>query len=45
MPGRTLQSPGCFDAFEAAATQQGLHKQKPPSEGLKKFDGVAEDLM
>jgi hypothetical protein len=34
-----------FAAFEAAATEQGLHKQKPPSEGLKKFDGVAEDLM
>ncbi|RWO85971.1 DUF982 domain-containing protein [Mesorhizobium sp.] len=34
-----------FAAFEAAATEQGLHKQKPPSEGLKKFDEVAEDLM
>jgi hypothetical protein len=34
-----------FAAFEAAATEQGLHKQKPPSAGLKKFDGVAEDLM
>ncbi|WP_162457859.1 hypothetical protein [Mesorhizobium tianshanense] len=34
-----------FAAFEAAATEQGLHKQKPPSVGLKEFDGVAEDMM
>ncbi|MER8827506.1 DUF982 domain-containing protein [Mesorhizobium sp. M0938] len=34
-----------FAAFEAAAAEQGLHKQRPPSEGLKKFDGVAEDLI
>ncbi|WP_419697161.1 DUF982 domain-containing protein [Mesorhizobium muleiense] len=34
-----------FAAFEAAATEQGLLKRKRPSEGLKKFDGVAEDLM
>ena len=34
-----------FAAFEAAASEQGLLKQKPPSAGLRKFDGVAEDLM
>jgi hypothetical protein len=34
-----------FDAFEAAATEQGLHKQKPPSVGLRQFDGVAEDMI
>lgn len=34
-----------FAAFEAAATEQGLHKQKPPSVGLKQFDGVAEVMM
>ncbi|CAH2397527.1 DUF982 domain-containing protein [Mesorhizobium ventifaucium] len=34
-----------FAAFEAAASEQGLLKQKPPSVGLRKFDGVAEDLL
>ncbi|RWO27850.1 DUF982 domain-containing protein [Mesorhizobium sp.] len=34
-----------FAAFEAAASEQGLLEQKPPSTGLRKFDGVAEDLM
>ncbi|RWK57141.1 MAG: DUF982 domain-containing protein [Mesorhizobium sp.] len=34
-----------FAAFEAAASEQGLLEQKPPSAGLRKFDGVAEDLM
>ncbi|TIL39061.1 MAG: DUF982 domain-containing protein [Mesorhizobium sp.] len=34
-----------FAAFEAAASEQGLLDQKPPSAGLRKFDGVAEDLM
>ncbi|WP_301555179.1 DUF982 domain-containing protein [Mesorhizobium ventifaucium] len=34
-----------FAAFEAAASEQGLLRQKPPSAGLRKFDGVAEDLI
>ncbi|WP_198032922.1 MULTISPECIES: DUF982 domain-containing protein [unclassified Mesorhizobium] len=34
-----------FDAFRAAASEQGLLKRKPPSIGLRKFDGVAEDLL
>ncbi|RWP54418.1 DUF982 domain-containing protein [Mesorhizobium sp.] len=34
-----------FDAFRTAASEQGLLKRKPPSEGLRQFDGVAEDLM
>jgi hypothetical protein len=34
-----------FAAFKAAASEQGLLKRKRPSVGLKKFDGVAEDLM
>ena len=34
-----------FDAFKAAASEQGLLKRKPPSEGLRQFDGVAEDLQ
>ena len=34
-----------FAAFEEAASEQGLLKQKPPSVGLRKFDGVAEDLL
>ncbi|BCH15001.1 DUF982 domain-containing protein [Mesorhizobium sp. L-2-11] len=32
-------------AFKAAASEQGLLKRNPPSVGLRKFDGVAEDLM
>ena len=32
-------------AFKAAASEQGLLKQTAPSAGLKKFDGVAEDLI
>ncbi|RWQ44039.1 MAG: DUF982 domain-containing protein, partial [Mesorhizobium sp.] len=27
-----------FDAFRAAASEQGLLKRKPPSIGLRKFD-------
>ncbi|TJW38728.1 MAG: DUF982 domain-containing protein [Mesorhizobium sp.] len=34
-----------FDAFKAAASEQGLLKRKPPSAGLRKFDGVAEDIL
>ncbi|RWN50457.1 DUF982 domain-containing protein [Mesorhizobium sp.] len=34
-----------FDAFKAAASEQGLLKRKPPSVGLRKFDWVAEDLL
>ncbi|RWN51273.1 DUF982 domain-containing protein [Mesorhizobium sp.] len=34
-----------FDAFKAAASEQRLLKRRPPSEGLRQFDGVAEDLM
>ncbi|RWM87471.1 MAG: DUF982 domain-containing protein [Mesorhizobium sp.] len=34
-----------FEAFKAAASEQGLLKRKPPSVGLRQFDGVAEDLM
>ncbi|RWO78190.1 DUF982 domain-containing protein [Mesorhizobium sp.] len=34
-----------FDAFKAAASEQGLLKRRPPSVGLRKFDGVAEDLL
>jgi Protein of unknown function (DUF982) len=34
-----------FDAFKAAASEQGLLKRKHPSIGLRKFDGVAEDLL
>ncbi|RWQ64492.1 DUF982 domain-containing protein [Mesorhizobium sp.] len=34
-----------FAAFEEAASEQGLLKEKPPSVGLRKFDGVAEDML
>ncbi len=34
-----------FDAFKAAASEQGVLKRKLPSVGLRKFDGVAEDLI
>jgi hypothetical protein len=34
-----------FAAFEAAASEQGLLERKPPSVGLKRLDGVAEDLL
>ncbi|RWQ41982.1 MAG: DUF982 domain-containing protein [Mesorhizobium sp.] len=34
-----------FAAFKAAASEQGLLKRKRPSVGLKKFDGVVEDLI
>ncbi|TIN05481.1 DUF982 domain-containing protein [Mesorhizobium sp.] len=34
-----------FDAFKAAASEQGLLKRRPPSVGLRQFDVVAEDLM
>ncbi len=34
-----------FEAFTAAAIEQGLLKQHPPSAGLETFDGVAEDLL
>jgi hypothetical protein len=34
-----------FEAFTAAADEQGLLKQHLPSAGLETFDRVAEDLM
>jgi hypothetical protein len=34
-----------FAAFKAAASEQGLLKRTHPSVGLKKFEGIAEDLM
>lgn len=33
------------DHSDLRASEQGLLKQKPPSAGLRKFDGVIEDLM
>lgn len=34
-----------IDAFKAAAIEQGLFTQRPPSVGLTKFDAVVRDMV